>query len=70
MRKKEEFQEYYLLLLLIGSLIYAAIIHPRETLILFHGLTYIMGMPAMQILLPVYAMCNIVDQSWGTRDEV
>ncbi|XP_013417859.1 uncharacterized protein LOC106178970 [Lingula anatina] len=63
-----EFQEYYLILLLIASLVYAAIIHPKECPLLAHGISYLVGFPAMQVLLPIYAICNIVDQSWGTRD--
>jgi cellulose synthase/poly-beta-1,6-N-acetylglucosamine synthase-like glycosyltransferase len=41
-----------------------------ETWILAHGLSYLLGFPAMQILLPIYSICNIVDQSWGTREKV
>ena len=29
-----------------------------------------MAYPALQFLLPLYAVCNIVDQSWGTRENV
>ena len=64
------FQEYYLILLLIAALIFAALIHCKETWVLAHGLSYLLGFPAMQILLPIYAICNMVDQSWGTRDQV
>ena len=65
-----DFQEYYLILLLIGALVSAAVIHPKETWIIAHGLSYLLGFPAMQILLPIYAISNIVDPSWGTRDQV
>lgn len=64
------FQEYYLILLLVAALIYASFIHPRETWVMAHGISYLVGFPAMQILLPIYAICNIVDMSWGTRDQV
>ena len=64
------FEEYQLILLLIAALAFAALIHPRETWVLGHGVSYLLGFPAMQILLPIYAVCNIVDQSWGTRDTV
>ena len=64
------FQAYYLILLLIAALIFAAFIHCKETWVLGHGLSYLLGFPAMQILLPIYAICNMVDQSWGTRDQV
>nr|AHX26703.1 chitin synthase [Owenia fusiformis] len=62
------FQEYYLILFLIGALLFAAFLHPCETWILAHGFAYLLGFPAMQIFLPIYAICNIVDQSWGTRE--
>ena len=65
-----EFQEYYLILLLVCALCLAALLHPRETWLMVHGISYLLGFPAMQILLPVYAICNMVDQSWGTRDSV
>ena len=62
--------EHYLLLALTGSLIYAALIHPKECYILVYGVIYLFYFPAMYMLLPLYALCNIVDQSWGTRDDV
>ena len=65
-----DFQEYYLIVLLIVALVFAAVIHPKETWIIGHGLSYLLGFPAMQILLPIYAISNIVDPSWGTRDQV
>ena len=64
------FQEYYLIMLLIAALLLAALVHPKETWLIVHGFSYLLGFPAMQILLPIYAICNIVDQSWGTRDTV
>ncbi|GAB1603586.1 chitin synthase chs-2-like, partial [Argonauta hians] len=63
-----QFQEHYLLILLTASVFYAAILHPHETWIIFLGLFYMFMFPAMHILLPVYSISNIVDQSWGTRD--
>ena len=56
--------------MLITALIFAGFIHPRETWVLIHGFSYLLGFPAVQMLLPIYAVCNIVDQSWGTRDQV
>ncbi|KAK7109660.1 hypothetical protein V1264_013661 [Littorina saxatilis] len=60
--------EHYLLIALTGSLLYAALIHPKECYILIYGIIYLFYFPAMYMLLPLYALCNIVDQSWGTRD--
>ncbi|KAL8586378.1 hypothetical protein ACOMHN_022993 [Nucella lapillus] len=61
--------EHYLLLALTGSVLYAALMHPRECHLLIFGLVYLFYFPAMYMLLPLYALCNIVDQSWGTRDD-
>ncbi|XP_050418787.1 chitin synthase chs-1 isoform X1 [Patella vulgata] len=61
-------QEHFILVALTGSLFYAAMLHPRECYTLVHGLFYIFFFPAMHMLLPIYALCNIVDQTWGTRD--
>lgn len=63
-----QFQEHYILILLTSSVFYASILHPHETWIIFLGLFYMFMFPAMHILLPVYSICNIIDQSWGTRD--
>lgn len=63
-----QFQEHYILILLTSSVFYASILHPHETWIIFLGLFYVFMFPAMHILLPVYSTCNIIDQSWGTRD--
>ncbi|GAB1603483.1 hypothetical protein Ahia01_000629600 [Argonauta hians] len=63
-----EFKQYYLILLLVTAVLYAAIIHPREAWTLIHGLTFLVVFPAMYILLPFYAVSNIVDQRWGTRE--
>ncbi|XP_046337780.2 uncharacterized protein LOC124119335 [Haliotis rufescens] len=63
-----QLQEDYILIAVTGSLLYAALLHPKECWLLFNGLFYLFFFPAMQMLLPVYALCNIVDQTWGTRD--
>eukprot|EP00106_Octopus_bimaculoides_P019110 XP_014786552.1 PREDICTED: uncharacterized protein LOC106880903 [Octopus bimaculoides] len=66
--KNLQFEEHYLLLLLVSSIFFAAILHPRDSLMVFLGLFYVFIIPTMHILLPVYSISNIVDQSWGTRD--
>ncbi|XP_050408224.2 uncharacterized protein LOC126823428 [Patella vulgata] len=63
-----EFRPYFLIPLLIGGVVYAALIHPGEWLNLIYGLMYAFLFPAMFIILPIYAVANIVDQSWGTRE--
>ncbi|CAI9728459.1 Hypothetical predicted protein [Octopus vulgaris] len=63
-----QFKQYYLILLLMTAVLYAALIHPKEAWTLIHGLTFLVVFPAMYILLPFYAVSNIVDQRWGTRE--
>ncbi|PVD30294.1 hypothetical protein C0Q70_09558 [Pomacea canaliculata] len=55
-------------LMLTISLLYAAVIHPRECHQIAYGLAYLFIFPAMHLLLPIYSVANIIDQSWGTRD--
>ncbi|XP_041365297.1 uncharacterized protein LOC121380520 [Gigantopelta aegis] len=61
-------QEHYILITLTGSLLFAAMLHPHECWLLICGIFYLFFFPAMHMLLPVYALCNIVDQTWGTRE--
>ncbi|OWF55491.1 Chitin synthase 2 [Mizuhopecten yessoensis] len=60
--------EYLLILSLAATYLLAAIVHPSELKILLYGIPYMFFLPLLNIILPIYAMCNIVDQSWGTRD--
>ncbi|CAI9728092.1 Hypothetical predicted protein [Octopus vulgaris] len=60
--------DHYLILFIVFSVFYAAILHLHESWNIFLGLFYMFMIPAMNVLLPVYALVNIVDQSWGTRD--
>ncbi|XP_035824644.1 uncharacterized protein LOC106011246 [Aplysia californica] len=64
------FQQHYVILLLALSLVYAALMHPRESYQIVYGVAYLFIFPAMHVLLPIYSIANIVDQSWGTRDSV
>ncbi|XP_076437985.1 uncharacterized protein LOC143277129 [Babylonia areolata] len=50
------------------SVVLAALLHPAQVHLLVFGLVYLLYFPAMYMLLPIYAICNIIDQSWGTRD--
>ncbi|CAC5388353.1 CHS1 [Mytilus coruscus] len=59
-----------LVMIVLGSYIYGAILYPTDAWILITGAVYLFFIPVMYIILPVYAICNIVDQSWGTRDNV
>ncbi|XP_033762780.1 uncharacterized protein LOC117344218 [Pecten maximus] len=60
--------EYILILSLAATYPLAALLHPSELPMLLYGLPYMFFLPLLNIILPVYALCNIVDQSWGTRD--
>ncbi|XP_041365067.1 chitin synthase-like [Gigantopelta aegis] len=62
------FQQHYVILMLTLSLVYAALAHPRECHEIVYGFAYLFIFPAMHVLLPIYSIANIIDQSWGTRD--
>ncbi|XP_036362447.1 uncharacterized protein LOC118765089 [Octopus sinensis] len=68
MAERFHFQQHYIIMLITVSFIYAASMHPSESYMVFYGLAYVFIFPAMHILLPIYSISNIVDQSWGTRD--
>ncbi|CAC5389821.1 CHS1 [Mytilus coruscus] len=60
--------EGFLVMLVLGSYIYGAMLYPTDMWILVTGVAYLFFIPFMNMILPLYAICNIVDQSWGTRD--
>ncbi|GFS00558.1 chitin synthase [Elysia marginata] len=62
------FQQHYMILLLALSLVYASLMHPMECYQIVYGFAYLFIFPAMHVLLPLYSIANIIDQSWGTRD--
>ncbi|KAI8487867.1 hypothetical protein Bbelb_343150 [Branchiostoma belcheri] len=51
-----------------GIHIVAALLHPREFTCIFHGVVYLFTLPCVYILMNVYSVCNLTDQSWGTRE--
>ena len=63
-----QFRPYFLVFFLVVSIIYAALLHPKESLSLGYGLVYSVLFPAMFIILPAYSLANMLDQSWGTRE--
>ncbi|XP_052094822.1 chitin synthase chs-2-like isoform X2 [Mytilus californianus] len=63
-----EHAEGFLFMLILGSYIYGAMLYPTDIWILIAGVVYLFFIPFMNMILPLYAICNIVDQSWGTRD--
>lgn len=46
----------------------AALLHPREFNCLYTGIIYYLGVPVAFILLNIYAMVNLNNVSWGTRE--
>ncbi|XP_061180308.1 uncharacterized protein LOC133188841 [Saccostrea echinata] len=59
-------------LVLVGVVVvylYSSLLHPLELHLLSTGIVYLFYLPLLNILLPLYAVCNIVDQTWGTRDD-
>lgn len=50
--------------------LYSSFLHPFELHLLSTGIVYLFYLPMLNILLPLYVVCNIVDQTWGTRDDV
>ncbi|XP_036356166.1 chitin synthase chs-1-like, partial [Octopus sinensis] len=63
-----EFEDEYMLLVLPICIIYAAVLHPHECWMLCLGFFSMFMVPTMNILVSAYAISNIIDQSWGTRD--
>lgn len=63
-----QFQPYFLVFILITCIVYAAVLHPHESFSLVYGLAYALLFPAMFVILPAYAIANMFDQSWGTRE--
>merc|ERR1712227_926966 len=51
-----------------GSFIVAAMFHPQEWTDLFCCVIYIATIPSMYLLLTVFAVFNMNDVSWGTRE--
>ena len=53
---------------LVAIIVFSGLMNPSEAGILVHGVTYMFLIPSAYMLLPLYAICYMVDQSWGTRD--
>ncbi|VDI44578.1 chitin synthase [Mytilus galloprovincialis] len=53
---------------LIGIFLIAGLFHPHELTDLFWGLLYFVCIPAGYLFLIVYAICNLNNVSWGTRE--
>jgi chitin synthase len=55
------------LIVLSGTFIIAATLH-GEFWLLLYGIVYLFLLPTMYLILILFAVANIHDQSWGTRD--
>ncbi|CAG2231383.1 CHS1 [Mytilus edulis] len=51
-----------------GVFIISAILHPKEFLCIIPGFIYFFAIPSMSMLMFLYAIGNLHDVSWGTRD--
>jgi chitin synthase len=51
-----------------GVMIIAALLHPQEVGCLVAGVVYYVTVPSMYFFLIVYAIFNLNDVSWGTRE--
>ena len=56
------------MIFVVGVFVVSAIMHPTEFYCLFHGVLYLLAIPAMSMLLIIYSICNLNVVSWGTRE--
>jgi chitin synthase len=54
--------------ILVGVMVTSAILHPQEFWCLAAGVVYYVTIPSTYMLLIVYAICNLNNVSWGTRE--
>lgn len=51
-----------------ASFVVTGLLHPREVYVLPLGLMYYISVPSMYLLLIIYALFNLNDVTWGTRE--
>ena len=54
---------------MISIFFIAALLHISDFFVLFKGLLYLFCLPSGFILMMVFALCNLTNQSWGTREK-
>ncbi|XP_048744160.2 chitin synthase-like isoform X3 [Ostrea edulis] len=54
--------------ILVGSFLIAGLLHPHELGDLIWGVLYFICIPAGYLFLIIYAICNLNNVSWGTRE--
>ena len=62
--RKWSFSTWYLIGL-VGLYLLTGLMHPSEFYCLLPGLLYMLFLPASNIFLTIYSVCNITDRSWG-----
>lgn len=55
-------------LFLLSVFLATAVLHPRSFYCVFYGVIYFFWIPSTFIMLPVFAVCNLDDLNWGTRE--
>lgn len=55
-------------IILIGSFVLAAVLHPQEFWCLPYFMIYYVTIPSMYLLLVIYSFFNLNNVSWGTRE--
>jgi chitin synthase len=58
----------FIFLMVVGTMVIAAIFHFQELRCLLAGLVYYVTVPSTYLLLIVYAIFNLNVVSWGTRE--
>ncbi|XP_052242756.1 uncharacterized protein LOC127852809 isoform X2 [Dreissena polymorpha] len=56
------------LAIIVGIFLLTGMMHPSEFCCLLHGFWFFLCIPAGYLILMIYSICNITDQSWGTRE--
>ena len=54
--------------ILVGSYVFAGVLHPFEMFCLVHGVLYYLSVPAGYLVLVIYSLSNMNSVSWGTRE--
>ncbi|XP_061170797.1 chitin synthase-like isoform X1 [Saccostrea echinata] len=54
--------------ILVGTFLIAGLLHPHEFGDLIWGILYFICIPAGYLFLIIYAICNLNNVSWGTRE--
>ncbi|CAG2218267.1 CHS1 [Mytilus edulis] len=67
-RRRVFTQSAVFMYVLVGVFFIAGLFHPHELTDLFWGVLYFICIPAGYLFLIIYAICNLNNVSWGTRE--